>query len=137
MRRREFIGARGVGVAPERRQWPLKPCGAYRRAKDVHPHCKVLPLSVGRSDLAEMIDASLPKPGPCGPYEKAEGLMRKHRQGLEGRIVQVIDGPFTGFRGEVKDVDEQTVKVDVQAYGRVTTMDLALRQLELVPKNSN
>jgi transcription antitermination factor NusG len=84
-----------------------------------------------------MIDASLPKPGPCGPYEKAEGLMRKHRQGLEGRIVQVIDGPFTGFRGEVKDVDEQTVKVDVQAYGRVTTMDLALRQLELVPENSN
>jgi transcription antitermination factor NusG len=63
--------------------------------------------------------------------------MRKHRQGLEGRIVQVIDGPFTGFRGAVKDVDEQTVKVDVQVHGRVTTMDLALSQLELVPENSN
>ena len=63
--------------------------------------------------------------------------MRKHHQGLEGRIVQVIDGPFAGFRGEVKEVDEQTVKVDVQAYGRVTTMDLALRQIELVPENPN
>jgi transcription antitermination factor NusG len=82
-----------------------------------------------------MIDASLPKPGPRGPYEE-DGRMRKHHQGLEGRIVQVIDGPFTGFRGEVKDVDEQTVKVDVQAYGRVTPMDLALRQIELVPENS-
>jgi transcriptional antiterminator NusG len=63
--------------------------------------------------------------------------MRKHDQGLEGRIVQVIDGPFTGFRGEVKEVDEQTVKVDVQTFGRVTPMDLALRQIELVPENSN
>jgi transcription antitermination factor NusG len=63
--------------------------------------------------------------------------MRTHYQGIEGRIVQVIDGPFTGFRGEVKEVDEQTVKVDVQAFGRVTTMDLALRQLDLVPENSN
>ena len=63
--------------------------------------------------------------------------MRKHQQGLEGRIVQVIDGPFAGFRGEVKEVDEQTVKVDVQAYGRATPVDLSLRQIELVPENSN
>jgi transcription termination/antitermination protein NusG len=63
--------------------------------------------------------------------------MKNHHQGLEGRIVQVIDGPFTGFRGEVKEVDDQTVRVDVQAYGRATPMDLALRQIELVPENSN
>ena len=63
--------------------------------------------------------------------------MTKHHQGLEGRIVQVIDGPFSGFRGEVKEVDEQTVKVDVQTFGRVTSVDLALRQIELVPENSN
>jgi transcription termination/antitermination protein NusG len=63
--------------------------------------------------------------------------MRKHHEGLEGRIVQVIDGPFTGFRGEVKEVDEQTVKVDVQAYGRVTPVDLAVGQIKLVPDNSN
>ena len=63
--------------------------------------------------------------------------MRKHQQGLEGRIVKVIDGSFTGFRGEVKEVDEQTVKVDVQTYGRVTPVNLALRQIELVPENSN
>jgi transcription antitermination factor NusG len=63
--------------------------------------------------------------------------MRRHHQGFEGRVVQVIDGPFTGFRGEVKEVGEQTVKVDVQAYGRATLVDLALRQIELVPENSN
>jgi transcription termination/antitermination protein NusG len=64
--------------------------------------------------------------------------MRKHHhQGREGRIVQVIDGPFTGFRGEVKEVDDRTVRVDVQTFGRATPVDLALGQLELVPENSN
>jgi len=37
----------------------------------------------------------------------------------EGQIVRVIDGPLTGFRGEVKEVDEQTAKVAVQVFGRV------------------
>lgn len=63
--------------------------------------------------------------------------MSRQHQGLEGRIVQVIDGPFAGFRGEVKEVNEQTVKVDVQTYGRATPVDMALRQIELVPEISN
>lgn len=44
--------------------------------------------------------------------------------------------PLTGFRGEVKEVDEQTsiAKVAVQVYGRVASMDWALEQIEQVPK---
>jgi transcription antitermination factor NusG len=68
---------------------------------------------------------------------KVDGRMRKHHQVREGQIVRVIDGPLTGFRGEVKEVDEQTAKVAVQVFGRVTPMDLALGQIELVPENSN
>jgi hypothetical protein len=34
----------------------------------------------------------------------------------------------------VKEVDEQTAKVAVQVFGRVTPMDLALGQIELVPE---
>ena len=64
-------------------------------------------------------------------------IMRNHWQVSKGQIVRVIDGPFTGFRGEVKKVDEQIAKVAVQAYGRVTPVDLALGQIELVPGNSN
>jgi transcription termination/antitermination protein NusG len=52
----------------------------------------------------------------------------------EGRIVRVIDGPFAGFRGEVKGVDEETAKVAVQVFGRVTPVDLTLGQIELVPE---
>jgi hypothetical protein len=43
---------------------------------------------------------------------------------------------MTGFRGEVKEVGEQTAKVD-KVYGRATPVDLALGQIELVPGNSN
>jgi hypothetical protein len=46
--------------------------------------------------------------------------MRKHHQVREGQIVRVIDGPLTGFRGEVKEVNEQTAKVAVLVFGRVT-----------------
>jgi transcription antitermination factor NusG len=63
----------------------------------------------------------------------------KKRQVREGQIVRVVDGPLTGFRGEVKEVDEQTstAKVAVQAFGRVASMDLTLTQIERVSKNSN
>jgi transcription antitermination factor NusG len=61
------------------------------------------------------------------------------RQIREGQIVRVVDGPLTGFRGEVKEVDQVTsmAKVTVQAYGRTASMDLALGQIERVPENSN
>jgi transcription antitermination factor NusG len=102
----------------------------------------VLTHDRGRQDsgahiLAEMIESSLPVPGKRRPYEKRMVVMRKHHQMREGQIVRVIDGPLTGFRGEVKEVDEQTAKVAVQVFGRVTPMDLALGQIELVPENSN
>jgi len=67
--------------------------------------------------------------------------MRKHHQVREGQIVRVIEGPFTGFQGEVKEVDEQTAKVAVQVFGRVTPVDLPLGQIvaakKFKPKNSN
>jgi hypothetical protein len=72
-----------------------------------------------------MIESSLPVPGKRRSY-KADGRMRTHHHVREGQIVRVIDGPLTGFRGEVKEVDEQTAKVAVQVFGRVTPMDLAL-----------
>mgnify|MGYP002790163878 CR=1 FL=1 len=63
--------------------------------------------------------------------------MRNHWQVREGQIVRVIEGPMTGFRGEVKKVGERSVKVAVQVYGRDTPVDLTLGQIELVPGNSN
>lgn len=54
-----------------------------------------------------------------------------------GQIVKVVAGPFAGFRGEVKEVGEQSVKVTVQVYGRDTTMDFAFEKIEPVSEISN
>jgi transcriptional antiterminator NusG len=65
--------------------------------------------------------------------------MGKPLQVSEGQIVRVMGGPFTGFRGEVEEVNlaASTAKVTVQVFGRDTPVDLELRQIELVPENSN
>ena len=63
--------------------------------------------------------------------------MRKHWQVRKGHIVRVIDGPMTGFRGEVQEVGEEIVKVSVQVFGRDTPVDLAPGQIELAPENKN
>ena len=63
--------------------------------------------------------------------------MPKQHQMRRGLIVRVIDGPFIGLRGEVKEVGQQTVKVAVQVFGRDTPVDLGVRQIELVSDNSN
>jgi transcriptional antiterminator NusG len=53
------------------------------------------------------------------------------------QIVRVVDGPFSGFRGEVKEVNEQTAKVALQVFGRITLVELRPEQIEPVPENSN
>jgi transcription antitermination factor NusG len=63
--------------------------------------------------------------------------MRELQRVREGQIVRVIHGPFAGFLGEVTAVDEQTVNVAVQVFGRVTPVGLASRQIELVQRTSN
>ena len=65
------------------------------------------------------------------------GHMRRHWQVRKGQIVKIIDGPMTGFQGEVEDVGQQIIKVTVQVYGRDTPVDLTVGQIELVPGNSN
>ena len=56
--------------------------------------------------------------------------MREQQQVHEGQIVRVIDGPFSGFLGEVTAVGEQTVNVAVQVFGRATPVELEFTQVE-------
>ncbi len=63
--------------------------------------------------------------------------MSELHQVREGQIVRVLDGPFSGFRGEVTEVTEQTAKVVVQVYGRATPVDLSPGQIDAVPGDSD
>ena len=52
-----------------------------------------------------------------------------------GDPVKVIDGPFSGFNGTVKEVnnEKQKIKVEVGILGRKTPVELDFRQIE--PEN--
>ena len=51
---------------------------------------------------------------------------------LEGESVRVMDGPFSGFDGEVKSVqhDKKKLTVTVKIFGRNTPIDLNFFQVE-------
>ncbi|MFN3270146.1 MAG: transcription termination/antitermination protein NusG, partial [Candidatus Kapaibacteriota bacterium] len=50
-----------------------------------------------------------------------------------GDPVKVIDGPFTGFNGTVKEVnyEKQKLKVEVGILGRKTPIELDFSQVEI------
>jgi transcription antitermination factor NusG len=64
-------------------------------------------------------------------------MKKPQLQVRKGQIVRVIDGPLTGFLGEVKKVDKQNAKVAVLVHGRVAPTDLALGEIELMPEKSS
>lgn len=51
---------------------------------------------------------------------------------LEGESVKITDGPFNGFIGDVKEVDEgkKKLKVIVKIFGRGTEVELNFMQVE-------
>ena len=51
---------------------------------------------------------------------------------LVGESVKIIDGPFNGFIGDVKEVNEEKkkLKVIVKIFGRGTEVELNFMQIE-------
>jgi len=53
---------------------------------------------------------------------------------IKGDVVEVIDGPFSGFTGVVDEVntEKEKVKVIVSIFGRQTPIDLDFLQIKRV-----
>ena len=51
-----------------------------------------------------------------------------------GDLVNIIDGPLTGFQGEVDEIDteQNSVRVMISMLGRKTPVELELNQIELI-----
>ena len=65
-------------------------------------------------------------------YEYAEQEFKRVGLVLEGEKVKVIDGPFSGFTGEVEEVnaEKKNVTVTVVVFGRNTPVVLGYAQVE-------
>jgi len=58
----------------------------------------------------------------------------EHNQNLRceyivGDSIKIIDGPFTTFTGIISSISGDKVAVDVRIFGRVTPVELTLRQI--------
>lgn len=53
---------------------------------------------------------------------------------IAGESVNIIDGPFAGFKGCITSIDmnSKKLKVDVPVFGRNTNLELSLMQIEKV-----
>ena len=48
---------------------------------------------------------------------------------IEGDILDVIDGPFTGYKCEVVDVQGDKIRVQLDMFGRVVPAELTKQQV--------
>jgi transcriptional antiterminator NusG len=67
-----------------------------------------------------------------GRLEERKDIATIETQFQIGDPVKVIDGPFNGFSGSVKEVnnEKQKLKVEVGIFGRKTPVDLDFTQVE-------
>lgn len=70
--------------------------------------------------------------------DRIMGNVEKSKEGkvpyIVGEEVNVVDGPFATFKGEVSDVneDKEKLKVVVKIFGRETPVDLNYMQVEKI-----
>lgn len=64
--------------------------------------------------------------------EVSEGIEEGVNDYMVGEEVKVVSGPFTGFIGEVEEVnrEKRTLKVMVKVFGRKTPLELENSQVE-------
>ena len=83
----------------------------------------------------------IPVPVSDKEIEKILGQIKdgvaQPKSGIEyviGEKVQVIDGPFASFNGEIEQIDEEKarLRVAVSIFGRSTPVDLEYSQVEKV-----
>ncbi len=67
-----------------------------------------------------------------GKVEEKRGMESPEIRFFLGQPVKVIDGPFSGFGAQIKEVneDKQKLKVEVSIFGRKTPVELDYAQVE-------
>ncbi len=102
-----------------------------KKVKDVITNLPSVVSFVGRRNVAVPLQpAEIEK--IIGRVEERKDIATIETQFQIGDPVKVIDGPFNGFSGSVKEVnnEKQKLKVEVGIFGRKTPVDLDYAQVE-------
>jgi transcriptional antiterminator NusG len=67
-----------------------------------------------------------------GKVEEKRGMETSEIRYHKGQPVKVIDGPFSGFGAQIREIneDKQKLKVEVSIFGRKTPVELDYSQVE-------
>jgi transcriptional antiterminator NusG len=79
---------------------------------------EILPLS--NTEVTRMI----------GDFEESKEIIENEVRFLVGEEVKILDGPFTTFNGKIESIDGEKVKVGVLIFGRSTSIDLNIHQID-------
>ena len=152
---RERAKQAGLGDLFEDIVVPTEEVIEVRRGRKVQTERKFLPgyvlVKMEMTDPAFLLIKNTPKvtgflgcdikPMPISD-EVAARILHQVEEGVErpkptitfevGELVNVVDGPFASFQGDVEEVDEDRarLKVGVMIFGRKTPVDLEFSQVE-------
>jgi transcriptional antiterminator NusG len=76
-----------------------------------------------------------PKPLPEEEVNRIFGNIEKandesNEEFIVGETVKVVDGPFNSFKGEITELKKGKVKLDVLVFGKPTSVELNVLQIE-------
>ena len=102
---------------------------------------KLIDLILSVPGVVAFVGATKNTPAPLQPDEMRRILGKvEEKRGIEspevrfflGQPVKVVDGPFSGFGAQIKEVneDKQKLKVEVSIFGRKTPVELDYAQVE-------
>ena len=151
---RESVEQQGLEDVIEEVIVPTEEVTEVRRGKKMNVEKRLMPGYVlvrmeMRDDAYHLINDTQRVTGFLGPQGKpihmrdseAAAILKQVEEGVErprpaitfevGEQVNVTDGPFEGFQGQVEDVDEENarLKVSVSIFGRATPVELEYTQV--------
>ncbi|MEM7505820.1 MAG: transcription termination/antitermination protein NusG [Pseudomonadota bacterium] len=151
---REAVVQHGLEDDIEDVMVPTEEVTEIRRGKKMNVERRLMPgyvlVRMEMTDAAyHLINDTQRVTGFLGPQGKpipmrdseAASILKQVEEGVErprpaitfevGEQVNVTDGPFEGFQGQVEDVDEENarLKVSVSIFGRATPVELEYTQV--------
>jgi transcriptional antiterminator NusG len=133
-------------VCPKEKQYFMRNDKKVAREKLMFPGYILMKMDLSNAELPRTIkstnmvveimgDTSGPQPLKEHEVSRIFGNIEKSQESQDffvGENVEIIDGPFKGFNGTIRELtkDKDRVKVDVMVFGSPTPVELKYLQID-------